>query len=63
MDATYLIFPTRDGSIAATFEPAQSTDQAEELAILIREPAEDEQIGLLLQSMADYWGLYLMIDR
>ena len=63
MDATHLSLLTARGAIAATFEPALSTDQAEELATLVREPGSDEELALLLRSMADFWGLYLVIDR
>jgi len=62
MDATRLSLLTRDGAIAATFEPALSSEQAEELSKLIRDPGTDEELRLLLESMADYWGSYLVID-
>ena len=41
MDATHLSLLTARGAIAATFEPALSTAQAEELATLVREPGSD----------------------
>jgi hypothetical protein len=63
MESTQLQFLTGDGAILATFEPALTVEQAEELAAMVREPGSADELALLLEAVADDWGLYLVVDR
>jgi hypothetical protein len=62
-DRTTLNLLTLEGMLTAIFEPALTTDQAEELAAMVRDPGEDAELRLLLESVADAWGLRLVIER
>jgi hypothetical protein len=62
-DRTTLNLLTLDGMLTATFEPALTAEQAEELAAMVREPGGDAELRLLLESVADAWGLWLVIER
>jgi hypothetical protein len=63
MESTQLQFLTGDGAILVTFEPALTAEQAEELAAMVREPGSADELALLLEAVADDWGLYLVVDR
>jgi len=63
MESTHLQFLTSSGAIAATFEPALTAEQAEELAELVKDPGSANELKLLLEAVADEWGLYLVIDQ
>jgi hypothetical protein len=63
LESTHSQFLAGDGAIVATFEPALTAEQAEELAAIVREPGSADELALLLEAVADDWGLYLVIDR
>jgi hypothetical protein len=63
MESTRLKFLTRNGAITATFEPALTAEQAEELSQLVKDPGSADELKLLLEAVADEWGLFLVIDR
>jgi hypothetical protein len=63
MDSTHLQFLTGDGAILATFEPALTVDQSVELAELVSDRESTDDLGTLLEAVADQWGLFLVVDR
>jgi hypothetical protein len=60
---TQLQFLAGDGAIFATFEPALSTDQAQELSDATRLPGSSDELKRLLETLAARWGLDLVIDH
>jgi hypothetical protein len=63
MDCTHLQFLTGDGAILATFEPALTVEQSAELAELVSDRESVDDLGTLLEAVADQWGVDLVIDR
>jgi len=60
---TTLNMLTREGMLTATFEPALTADQADELAGMVRDPSSDAELRLLLEAVADEWALWLVVER
>jgi hypothetical protein len=60
---THLQFLAGDGALFATFEPALSTAQAQELSDAAKLPGSSDELKRLLETLAARWGVDLVIDH